>query len=132
MAKSQEATTAWTVADLASLYSEHRTSLVSQARRMLRSDSEANEVVQEAFIKFILAAPELDTEGRALAYSHTFAQQLTTSHSTLFALAEAAQILLQLIQILQQNASQKSLLKTTSQRTNHSLQPKTQPSSNLL
>ena len=68
MAKSQEATTGWTVADLASLYSEHRTSLVSQARRMLRSDSEANEVVQEAFIKFILAAPELDTEGRALAY----------------------------------------------------------------
>jgi len=68
MAKSQAATTDWTVADLASLYSEHRTSLVSQARRMLRSDSEANEVVQEAFIKFILAAPELDTEGRALAY----------------------------------------------------------------
>ena len=68
MAKSQEATTGWTVADLASLYSEHRTSLVSQARRMLRSDSEANEVVQESFIKFILAAPELDTEGRALAY----------------------------------------------------------------
>ena len=68
MAKSQAATTEWTVADLASLYSEHRTTLVSQARRMLRSDSEANEVVQEAFIKFILAAPELDTEGRALAY----------------------------------------------------------------
>jgi RNA polymerase sigma factor (sigma-70 family) len=35
---------------------------------MLRSDSEANEVVQEAFIKFILAAPELDTKERALAY----------------------------------------------------------------
>jgi RNA polymerase sigma factor (sigma-70 family) len=68
MAKSQEATTDWTVADLASLYSEFRTSLVSQARRMLRSDSEANEVVQEAFIKFILAAPELDTKERALAY----------------------------------------------------------------
>jgi RNA polymerase sigma factor (sigma-70 family) len=68
MAKSQAETAGWTVADLASLYSEHRTSLVSQARRMLRSDSEANEVVQEAFIKFILAAPELDTEGRALAY----------------------------------------------------------------
>jgi RNA polymerase sigma factor (sigma-70 family) len=68
MAKSQEITTDWTVADLASLYSEHRSSLVSQARRMLRSDSEANEVVQEAFIKFILAAPELDTKERALAY----------------------------------------------------------------
>jgi RNA polymerase sigma factor (sigma-70 family) len=67
VAKSQ-ATNEWTVADLASLYSEYRTSLVSQARRMLRSDSEANEVVQEAFIKFILAAPELDTKERALAY----------------------------------------------------------------
>ncbi len=68
MAKSQATTNEWTVADLASLYSEYRSSLVSQARRMLRSDSEANEVVQEAFIKFILAAPELDTKERALAY----------------------------------------------------------------
>jgi RNA polymerase sigma factor (sigma-70 family) len=68
MAKSQEVTTDWTVADLASLYSDYRLSLISQARRMLRSDSEANEVVQEAFIKFILAAPELDTKERALAY----------------------------------------------------------------
>jgi RNA polymerase sigma factor (sigma-70 family) len=68
VAKSQATTNDWTVADLASLYSEYRTSLVSQARRMLRSESEANEVVQEAFIKFILAAPELDTKERALAY----------------------------------------------------------------
>ena len=68
MATSQATTNDLTVADLASLYSEYRTSLVSQARRMLRSDSEANEVVQEAFIKFILAAPELDTKERALAY----------------------------------------------------------------
>jgi RNA polymerase sigma factor (sigma-70 family) len=68
MAKSQATQSDWTVADLASLYSDYRTSLVSQARRMLRSDSEASEVVQEAFIKFILAAPELDTKERALAY----------------------------------------------------------------
>jgi RNA polymerase sigma factor (sigma-70 family) len=68
VANSQATTNDWTVADLASLYSEYRSSLVSQARRMLRSDSEANEVVQEAFIKFILAAPELDTKERALAY----------------------------------------------------------------
>ena len=68
MATSQVTTNEWTVADLASLYSEYRLSLISQARRMLRSDSEANEIVQEAFIKFILAAPELDTKERALAY----------------------------------------------------------------
>jgi RNA polymerase sigma factor (sigma-70 family) len=68
VATSQATTKDWSVADLASLYSEYRHSLISQARRMLRSDSEANEVVQEAFIKFILAAPELDTQERALAY----------------------------------------------------------------
>ena len=68
MATSQVTTNEWTVADLASLYSEYRLSLISQARRMLRSDSETNEIVQEAFIKFILAAPELDTKERALAY----------------------------------------------------------------
>jgi len=68
VATSQATTKDWSVADLASLYSEYRLSFISQARRMLRSDSEANEVVQEAFIKFILAAPELDTQERALAY----------------------------------------------------------------
>jgi len=68
VATSPATTKDWSVADLASLYSEYRLSLISQARRMLRSDSEANEVVQEAFIKFILAAPELDTKERALAY----------------------------------------------------------------
>jgi RNA polymerase sigma factor (sigma-70 family) len=77
VAKSQEATNDWTVADLASLYSEYRSSLVSQARRILRSDSEANEVVQEAFIKFILAAPELDTKDRALAYMRVTIKNLS-------------------------------------------------------
>ena len=77
MANSHEATNDWTVADLASLYSEYRSSLVSQARRILRSDSEANEVVQEAFIKFILAAPELDTKERALAYMRVTIKNLS-------------------------------------------------------
>ena len=58
----------WTVADLSALYLECRSSLLSQARRMLRNDQDANEVVQEAFLKFILAAPELDTKERTLAY----------------------------------------------------------------
>ena len=77
MATSQATTKDWSVADLASLYSEYRLSLISQARRMLRSDSEANEVVQEAFIKFILAAPELDTKERALAYMRATVNNLS-------------------------------------------------------
>ena len=59
---------AWSVADLSALYLESRSSLVSQARRTLRNDQDAHEVVQEAFIKFMLAAPELDTKERAIAY----------------------------------------------------------------
>ena len=61
-------TKVWTVADLSALYLESRSSLLSQARRMLRNDQDANEVVQEAFLKFMLAAPELDSKERALAY----------------------------------------------------------------
>ena len=58
----------WSIADLSALYAEQRSSLTAQARRILRSDSDASEIVQEAFLKFILAAPELDSRDRALAY----------------------------------------------------------------
>jgi RNA polymerase sigma factor (sigma-70 family) len=67
----------WTVADLSALYLESRSTLISQARRMLRNDQDANEVVQEAFLKFILAAPELDTKERALAYIRTSINNLS-------------------------------------------------------
>jgi len=62
------ATSDWSIADLSAIYTEYRTSLVSQARRMLRDETDANEVVQEAFLKFMLAAPDLDTTDRAVAY----------------------------------------------------------------
>jgi hypothetical protein len=52
---------AWSVSDLSALYTQNRSSLIAQARRILRSDADAAEVVQDAFLKFILAAPELDT-----------------------------------------------------------------------
>jgi RNA polymerase sigma factor (sigma-70 family) len=67
----------WTVADLSALYLESRSTLISQARRMLRNDQDATEVVQEAFLKFILAAPELDTKERALAYIRTSINNLS-------------------------------------------------------
>ena len=66
----------WSVADLSALYAEHRSSLIGQARRILRSDADAAEIVQEAFLKFILAAPELDTPERAMAYLRTSVNNL--------------------------------------------------------
>ena len=65
------ATADWSIAQISAIYKEHRTQLVSQARRITRDEAEANEVVQEAFLKFMLAAPDLDTPDRAIAYLRT-------------------------------------------------------------
>ena len=71
-----QAVSDWTIADLSALYAEQRSSLTAQARRILRSDADASEIVQEAFLKFIMAAPELDTRDRALAYLRTTVNNL--------------------------------------------------------
>jgi len=67
----------WSIAQLSALYTEHRTQLVSQARRITRDEAEANEVVQEAFLKFMLAAPDLDSADRAIAYLRTSVTNLS-------------------------------------------------------
>jgi len=67
---------AWSVSDLSALYTQNRSFLIAQARRILRSDADAAEVVQDAFLKFILAAPELDTADRAMAYLRTTVNNL--------------------------------------------------------
>jgi len=61
----------WSIAQLSAIYTEHRTQLVSQARRITKNEAEAHEVVQEAFLKFMLAAPDLDSADRAIAYLRT-------------------------------------------------------------
>ena len=71
-----QAVSDWSIADLSALYAEQRSSLTQQARRILRSDADAAEIVQEAFLKFILAAPELDSRERALAYLRTTVNNL--------------------------------------------------------
>jgi len=67
----------WSISQLSAIYKEHRTQLVSQARRITRDEAEANEVVQEAFLKFMLASPELDTADRAIAYLRTSVTNLS-------------------------------------------------------
>ena len=71
------ATADWSIAQLSAIYTEHRTQLVSQARRITRDEAEANEIVQEAFLKFMLAAPDLDTADRAIAYLRTSVTNLS-------------------------------------------------------
>ena len=54
--------------DFAGLYIRHRSSFTLQARHYLRDARDADEVVQEAFLRLFLALPELETELQALAY----------------------------------------------------------------
>lgn len=54
--------------DFAGLYIRHRASFTLHARRYLKDARDADEVVQEAFLRLFLALPELDTELQALAY----------------------------------------------------------------
>ena len=67
----------WSIGQLSAIYKEHRTQLVSQARRITKNEAEAHEVVQEAFLKFMLAAPDLDTADRAIAYLRTSVTNLS-------------------------------------------------------
>jgi RNA polymerase sigma factor (sigma-70 family) len=72
----QGSTADWSIAQLSVIYTENRTQLVSQARRITKNEAEAHEVVQEAFLKFMLAAPDLDSADRALAYLRTSVNNL--------------------------------------------------------
>ena len=75
-AQAPETVAAWSVSDLSALYTQNRSTLIAQARRILRSDVDAAEIVQDAFLKFILAAPELDSADRAMAYLRTTVNNL--------------------------------------------------------
>ena len=66
----------WTVADLGAFYQEHRSELVSHASRLLKSDIRAEEVVQDALIRILLAAPELQSREHALGYLHKTVENL--------------------------------------------------------
>ena len=52
-AKAPATVAAWSVSDLSALYTQNISSLIAQARRILRSDADAVEVVQDTFLKFI-------------------------------------------------------------------------------
>lgn len=52
----------WSAQDFANIYVRFRPHLVSHARKLLREESQAEEVVQDAFLYLMTALPELDSE----------------------------------------------------------------------
>jgi len=66
----------WTVAELGAFYTFHRSELLAHSNRILKDTARAEEVTQEALIKFMLAAPELESEDHALSYLHRTIENL--------------------------------------------------------
>jgi len=66
----------WTVGDLGAFYTEHRSELHAHASRVLKDSVKAEEITQDALIKFMLAAPELESAEHALAYLHRTIENL--------------------------------------------------------
>lgn len=76
MATTSSTPHAWTVGDLGAFYTQHRAELLAHASRVLKDSIKAEEITQDALIKFMLAAPELESEDHALSYLHRTIENL--------------------------------------------------------
>jgi RNA polymerase sigma factor (sigma-70 family) len=66
----------WTVAEFSAFYTEHRSELLAHTNRVLKDSAKAEEITQDALVKFLLAAPELESKEHALSYLHRTIENL--------------------------------------------------------
>ena len=84
MGKSVESIHQWSVAQLGIFFTQNRNDLLSFARQHLRDPQKAEEIVQDALVKVILASPELSSAEHALAYFRKAIQNLIIDHHRAF------------------------------------------------
>ena len=66
----------WSVAQFSSFYTQNRAELIAHANRIVKDKAKAEEIAQEALVKFMLAAPELSSDDHALSYLHRTIENL--------------------------------------------------------
>ena len=66
----------WSVAQFSSFYTQNRSELITHANRIVKDKAKAEEITQEALVKFMLAAPELSSDDHALSYLHRTIENL--------------------------------------------------------
>jgi RNA polymerase sigma factor (sigma-70 family) len=66
----------WSVAQFSSFYTKNRYELIAHANRIVKDRAKADEITQEALVKFMLAAPELSSDDHALSYLHRTIENL--------------------------------------------------------
>jgi RNA polymerase sigma factor (sigma-70 family) len=66
----------WTVAEFGAFYIQYRSELHAHANRILKDSAKTEELIQDALIKFMLAAPEIESTQHALSYLHRTIENL--------------------------------------------------------
>jgi RNA polymerase sigma factor (sigma-70 family) len=66
----------WSVAQFSTFYTHNRSELIAHANRIVKDKAKAEEITQEALVKFMLAAPELSSDSHALSYLHRTIENL--------------------------------------------------------
>jgi len=66
----------WSVAQFSSFYTLNRSELIAHANRIVKDKAKAEEITQEALVKFMLATPELSSDSHALSYLHRTIENL--------------------------------------------------------
>jgi RNA polymerase sigma factor (sigma-70 family) len=66
----------WSVTQFSSFYTQNRSELIAHATRIVKDKAKAEEITQEALVKFMLAAPELESNDHALSYLHRAIENL--------------------------------------------------------
>ena len=66
----------WSVAQFASFYTQNRSELIAHANRIVKDKAKAEEITQEALVKFMLSTPELSSDSHALSYLHRTIENL--------------------------------------------------------
>ena len=66
----------WSVAQFSSFYTQNRSELIAHANRIVKDRAKADEITQDALVKFMLAAPELSSAEHALSYLHRTIENL--------------------------------------------------------
>jgi RNA polymerase sigma factor (sigma-70 family) len=77
MTSSSKSPRLWSAAELGVFFVQNRSEFLSHARRVTQSSAEAEEVVQDALVRVLLACPELKTPEHALSYFHRVIENLS-------------------------------------------------------
>ena len=66
----------WSVSQFSFFYTQNRAELIAHANRIVKDKAKAEEITQEALVKFMLAAPELSSDDHGLSYLHRTIENL--------------------------------------------------------